>query len=260
MTRSSSPLPSRSADTICAGSSPVASVPTRLNCPSRYANNETALSGRVHAGQQGALVGDDRGDVARRVAGIDRDRRLEAPRLVRHALPKEDVTRSVDDGHVGHAVAVQVGHEGRVPRNEADRIGLGELPVPLVQLDRDAVGILQTDGQVEFSVPGEVARCDHDRGSPASQIERRQELEPAHAVTLGARRPASEVGIGDRQVERAAAEEVAAMIEVGFSPVPSGIGGRTIERALALAQKDRNDDPARRSRRSRRPGRARRRP
>ena len=48
-------------------------------------------------------------------AGIDRDRRVaKLPGLARQALSEKDVARSVDDGHVGHAVAVQVSDEGRV--------------------------------------------------------------------------------------------------------------------------------------------------
>ena len=157
MIRSSSPLPFKSAATICAGSSPVASVPISRELSIVIREQRDGVVGRVHAGQQDALVGDDGGDIARREAGIDRDRRLEAPRLVGHALSKEDVARPVDDGDVGHAVAGEVGHDGRVPRHEADRVGLGELPVPLVELDRDAVGTLQGDGQVGFAVAGEVA-------------------------------------------------------------------------------------------------------
>ncbi len=107
-----------------------------------------------------------------------------APRLVRDALPKEDVTRSIDDRHVGHAIAGQVSHERRVPRNQADRSGLSELAVPLVQLNRDAVGILETDGQVGFSVAGEVAGCDRGRAYPRFPGEARQKLEPTQAVTL----------------------------------------------------------------------------
>ena len=124
-----------------------------------------------------------------------------------HALAKKDVTRSVDDGHVGHAVTVQVSDEGRVVRNEADGPGLRELTVSLVQLDHDGVGGLRRDGQVGPAVAGEVARRDDGRIDLASEFERRHDLEPAPAVTLEQGNRVG-VGIGDRQVKRAAAEKV----------------------------------------------------
>ena len=105
--------------------------------------------GCVDAGEQGALVGDDSGDIARTGAGIHRDRRLEAPRLVRHALPKEDIARAVDDGHVGDAVAVQVGHEracsaapGRPKRAGAN------WPFPWFSSIATLLGSCRRDGQV----------------------------------------------------------------------------------------------------------------
>ena len=72
----------------------------------------------VHAGDQRALTGPDEGDVARRVARVDDDRRREAAGLARPPLAVEDVAGRVDDQDVGGAVAVQVGDEGRVAADE----------------------------------------------------------------------------------------------------------------------------------------------
>ena len=117
--------------------------PSSWNCPLRYANNETALSvASTLASKMPWLV---------TTAAISREGRpgliviggSKLPGSFASALSKEDVARAVDDGDVGHAVAGEVGHDGRVPRNQADRAGRGELPVPLVELDRDAVGALR---------------------------------------------------------------------------------------------------------------------
>ena len=154
------------------------------------------------------MTGADGGDVARRAAGIHRDRRVEVSRLVRHALSKEDVTRSVDDGHVGHTVAVQVCDEGCVVRNQPARTGLGELTVSLVQLDCDGVGGLLTRSPGRMR-PSPVKSPVATAGglTLVSQVERGRTVEPSPAVAL---EQGNRVGggIGDRQVKRTATKEM----------------------------------------------------
>ena len=92
----------------------------------------------IHTGEDRALIRiRNPGDVARRIAGVDRDGGLEGARLAGNPLAIEDIPDAVDDRQVGHTVAVQVCDEGCVVRNQPARTGLGELAVPLVQLDCD---------------------------------------------------------------------------------------------------------------------------
>ena len=76
---------------------------------------------------------------------------------------EEDVAGAVHNRHVGHAVAVEVGDQGRVARREADRARLGESAAPLVQLDRHTVRSGAHDGHVEAAVAVEIARRDDGR-------------------------------------------------------------------------------------------------
>ena len=92
-------------------------------------------------------------------------------------------------------------------RNQPARTGLGELAVPLVQLDCETVGGLLSDRHIGSAVPGEVPRRDCLRGAITSQLERGQNVEPSSTVALeqGNRLGAA---IGDCQVERTATKEM----------------------------------------------------
>ena len=79
-----------------------------------------ALSFGVDAGERGTESGRDEGDVARRVARVDRHGRREAAGLARPARAKEDVAGRIDDGNIGGAVAVQVGDQGRLGTDEVN--------------------------------------------------------------------------------------------------------------------------------------------
>ena len=177
-TRSVKPSPFRSAAMICAGSRPVASEPTSKATVAIGVERDRVIVS-IDTGEDRALIRiRNPGDVARRIAGIDRDGGLEGARLAGYGLSKEDVPGAVDDRHVGHAVAIQVGDEGRVLRNEADRPGLANCRRPGSARSRRSWGVSRRDGQVGAAVAGEVARRDDGRVDLASELERRHDWNP----------------------------------------------------------------------------------
>ena len=79
------------------------------------------------------------GDVARRIAGVDRDGGLEGAGLPGDALAIEDVAGPVDDQDIVGAVAVDVGHQGRGMRSRGELAGVGERAVAVAQQHRHVV-------------------------------------------------------------------------------------------------------------------------
>ena len=203
-TRSSQPLPFRSAAMICAGSWPVVSEPIRTKAAVAVGVERDRVVLGVDAGEHRAL---DRCSATQAMsregnAGVDRDGRLEGAGLAGDALAIEDVAGPVDDQHIVGAVAVDVGHQRRVAADEVDDAGLCERAVAVVQLHHDSrSGGSVSDGQVEPAVAGEVARRDDGGRSPFRTRARGIDLERAVAVAR-AGKPTSGVGIGDGQVER----------------------------------------------------------
>jgi hypothetical protein len=79
------------------------------------------------------------GDVARRIAGVDRDGGLEGAGLSGYGLSVEDVSGAVDDQDIVGAVAVDVGDQGRGMRSCGELSRIGERAVAVAQQDRDGV-------------------------------------------------------------------------------------------------------------------------
>ena len=111
-------------------------------------------------------------------------------------------------------------------RNQPARTGLGELAVPLVQLDCETVGGLLSDRHIGSAVPGEVPRRDCLRGAITSQLE-------STGRTLNPPRPSPWSKETDWELLSAIARSSglpprrwAAMIEVGAKSVPMKIGVR----------------------------------
>ena len=140
-TRSVKPSPFRSAAMICAGS--------EAGCQRADLHEATVAVGierdrvivGIDTGEDRALVGvRNPGDVARRIAGVDRDGGLEGAGLPGDALAIEDIPGAVDDQDIVGAVAVDVGHQGRGMRSRGELAGVRERAVAVAQQDRHVVG------------------------------------------------------------------------------------------------------------------------
>ena len=123
-----------------------------VEAPIAVREERDGVVGRVDAGEEGALVGDDRGNVARRVAGIHRDRRTEASRLAGPARRKRMSPAPSTMATSGKPSPFRSATRGVLCGSQADGLGLGELTVALVQLDRHGVG-----GASQW--PGRPSRC-----------------------------------------------------------------------------------------------------
>ena len=194
----------------------------RPRCPARVVRPSGASrrSGTgPHEREQGHLVvgrvavtispgGLHGGDRPRRVDGVDGDGRVEGAGQVGSSPTEQDVAGPVDNGHVGGPVAVEVGHDRRVPGAQGEGVGADELPPALAQFHRHRIRGRGHDREVVEPVAVEGARNDRPRRG----------CRPDRARWPGLERPPIPVqehgdligpGVGDGQVGGPVASEVA---------------------------------------------------
>ena len=138
----SMPLPSRSAERICAGSFRwQAWRPARSRSIQREERDGVVIC--VHAGEQATLIGDDEGDVARGVARVDGDRGRKAAGLARPPCAIEDIAGCIDHGNIGGAVAVHVGDKGVSRRTRSISEGSEKVPSSLQSRTSTSSGLVR---------------------------------------------------------------------------------------------------------------------
>ena len=151
--RSVMPLPSKSAERIWAGSEPVASLATRTKPVDRRTKNEIALSSASTLAISRAVLSRHEGDVARRVARVDRDRGREAAGLARPARAIEDVAGRIDDRNIGAPSPLMSATRGVSRRTRSTTDGSEKVPSPLLSRTCTSSGLVRVIARSVWPLP-----------------------------------------------------------------------------------------------------------